>query len=268
LKDAIDLLASAARTKRIWWSEHETYVSFKLNFITLTLPSKQIHTDTEIAHLILKPFIRWWREKNPNLLYIWKAEVQDNGNIHYHLTTNSFIHWRTLRKQWNRRCEALGYVSRSTSSDPNSTDVHAVKNIKNISAYLSAYVTKKDLYSRSLKRYHKIYGIRLKAATREECILPRNYFKRLKRKVTSKIYDCSKALLIPLPRVQMCWEKIDNDISQMKADTLHVRVLDYCKIISTTTREWPAPTYLASVWRQHTMMLRKMCKESLPLYEQ
>ena len=63
---------------------------FKLNFITLTLSNKQFHDDYYILKNLFEPFIRELRTKKKGLLYVWKAEVQDNGNIHFHINTNYF----------------------------------------------------------------------------------------------------------------------------------------------------------------------------------
>jgi len=65
---------------------------YKLTFITLTLPSKQAHTDEEIKKVPFANFLQTLRRKYNMKYYIWKAEKQNNGNIHFHIITNSFIH--------------------------------------------------------------------------------------------------------------------------------------------------------------------------------
>lgn len=196
LRDAVNVLYSSAKVKRLYVPELQQRFSFKLNFITLTLPSRQIHTDREIHNKIFKKFIEMWKKSNPNLLYVYKAEVQDNGNLHYHLTTNSFIYHGTLRKYWNKCCNALGYVDRCSIANPNSTDVHAVKNVKNFAAYMCTYFSKKDTYQAPLKRFFRIHKKRLMNLKESSYTLPKNYFKRLKRKVTIKVWDASNALLL------------------------------------------------------------------------
>ncbi len=34
--------------------------------------------------------------------YIWKAEMQKNENIHYHILTDAKINWKVIRKNWNQ----------------------------------------------------------------------------------------------------------------------------------------------------------------------
>lgn len=190
----IENLIYTATYKTVFVRSTEKYFRYKCNFVTLTLPSLQVHTDAEIVRLVLSPFLEAWQKRRPGFLYVWKAEVQDNGNIHFHLTTNSFIHYDKLRMRWNKAINKLGYVDRSTSPDPNSTDVHAVSNIKNLAAYMVSYMNKKDLYTKPLKRYFKTYGKRLKDENRTVCHLPKNYFNRLKRRVSCAVWGASKCL--------------------------------------------------------------------------
>ena len=112
---------------------------------------------------------------------VWRAEKQKNGNLHFHLLTDKFIPFLELRDVWNRITEKLGYVSRyrdemrnfhangfnvrkdllpnwnyrsqvrayreGTKNDwqsPNSTDVHSVRKILNLKAYLIKYLTKDE----------------------------------------------------------------------------------------------------------------------------
>lgn len=201
----VNLLADTARTKRVFNSSTKKWYSFKLNFITLTLPSSQIHTDKEIHQRVFKSFIRAWKSIAPELLYIYKAEVQDNGNLHYHLSTNTYIDKMELRHMWNRWVDTLGYVERSSIDSPNSTDVHKTKDIQNLAAYMVSYLSKKDMYNKKLKRYHKIYGKYHKSNTGDVCVLPKNYFKNIKRKVGIKVWDCSKTLMI-----KKCSIEVDN----------------------------------------------------------
>lgn len=264
---AIELLIDSAQTKRIWWKDLERYVSFKVSFITLTLPSTQKHTDSYIVTNMLKPFLRWWRDKNPSLLYIWKAEVQDNGNIHFHITTNAFIHWRTLRKQWNRICDRHDYIDHVKLPDPNSTDVHGVRNIKDLAAYITGYVAKKDLYTKKLKRYHKMYDKYLKRSKESVHVLPRNYFANIKRALNCKLWDASKLLLEGPCRVVMPDNQILADLCTIEYVENSVIDTDYARLYTYkagTVHKLPA---LAEAYRTHLVEIRKRCKESIALLD-
>ena len=143
---AIDWLIYLAKDKPLYSKADKKNFNFKLNFVTLTLSSKQKHSDNEIKAKLLNQFLTELREKYKCTNYLWRAESQGNGNIHFHICTDVFIPWRTLRTDWNRIQEKLGYISAYTKktgkTDPNSTDVHSIKTIRNLSSYLSKYCTK------------------------------------------------------------------------------------------------------------------------------
>lgn len=154
-------------------------VKYKLTFITLTLSATQTHSDKEITGTLLNSFLNAMRRKWDVDKYIWKAEKQENGNIHYHILTDRFIHWKEIRETWNHIQGNLGYIDRYSEKmkeffkdgfkmsdnpkdkrskqkqlkayndgiktgfrDPNSTDIHALYKVKNIPAYISKYISK------------------------------------------------------------------------------------------------------------------------------
>ena len=195
MRTALDILIYTATFKTVFVRKTEQFFRYKINFITLTLPSAQQHTDKEIISKIFSPFMEAWAKRSPGLLYVYKIETQDNGNLHFHVVTNTFYHYQKLRADWNRATEKLGYVSRSGIEDPNSTDVHALSNKGDIANYLTSYMSKKDLYSKKLKRWLQVYKNKLADKAREIVQLPKNYFKNIKRKVTSNAWSASKILL-------------------------------------------------------------------------
>jgi hypothetical protein len=153
----------------------------KITFITLTLPSKQIHSDNEIKSKCLNQFLIEMAKYHKVTNYIWRAEYQKNGNIHFHILANRYIYWNDIRNRWNRIVNKLGYVDRyrielneyhkngfqvredllttwpkdkqyqaylkglkTDWHNPNSIDIHSIKNITNIQAYLTKYLTKNE----------------------------------------------------------------------------------------------------------------------------
>lgn len=170
---------------------------FKINFITLTLPDKQTLPDQVITRKAFSEFLRKWKKRNPLLLYTWKAEIQDNGRIHYHLTTNQYYNAFKLRRDWNKQLAKLDIIHPELQLQANSTDVHSVSKIRNLAAYLCTYYNKKDNYKRPLKRFHRRHDKKLKALSDVAYRLPRNYLTQLKRKPTCKLWDCSKPLKSP-----------------------------------------------------------------------
>ena len=176
---AIDYLTYLAKPKRLPHTKKGKGLSFRLNFVTLTLSSKQIHSDHEIMYRIFHPFLVSLSREFKIDNYLWRAERQSSGGIHYHLVTDRFIPWQRLRELWNRSQQHLGYVSRYRENQlqwhrggfryrpdlgekwplekqkrayeegcrhdwnsPNSTDVHSLKLIVNLKAYFKKYMTK------------------------------------------------------------------------------------------------------------------------------
>lgn len=212
---AINALTYSAPWKTVYVRSEEKHYRYKVNFITLTLPSLQLHSDKEIVKECLSPFLEAWQKKAPGLLYVWKAEVQDNGNLHFHITSNMFYHHKALRDDWNRFINKLGYVDRSVSSSPNSTDVHSVRNIKNLAAYMATYLTKKDNHTKVLKRYHRMYKQKLLAYRENLFPLPKNYLKHIKRKVSCSIWSASKPLLASTVSFHAHTEGIRQDMAPL-----------------------------------------------------
>lgn len=154
-------------------------IDLHFTFVTLTLPSRQNHTDQELKRNALDPFIRQLKRVHRVKHYFWVCEVQKNDNAHFHLIIDRAIDALDLRKLWNGYMEDLGYIDdyrwnqelhhrdgfkprahlfkkwplqaqiqsyirgkKSNWSDPNSTDIHSLKKIRNLGAYCSKYLTK------------------------------------------------------------------------------------------------------------------------------
>lgn len=176
---AIDYALYLATPKKLPNTLHGKDFTFRLNFVTLDLSSEQIHSDNEIKKQIFQPMLNCLRQKYKVINYIWRAEKQANGNIHFHVITDKFIPWLSLRNDWNKYQQNLGYITRYRQNQvefhksgfryrpelfkhwspedqkkaykkgmatgwesPNSTDVHSLKNVSNIKQYFVKYFTK------------------------------------------------------------------------------------------------------------------------------
>jgi hypothetical protein len=148
IKKAINYLIFTAHTKKVFNNRTKSYFTFKVNFITLTLSSSQIHTDNEIKKGLLNQFLIEASKKWNVVNYVWKAEKQRNGNIHFHILTDKFIPYSELRNVWNRIQNKFGYVDRFQAKNgnrqPNSTDIHSLQKIANIYDYVTKYMCKND----------------------------------------------------------------------------------------------------------------------------
>ncbi len=142
----IDWMVLLSTVKDIKDKDGNYLYSFKLNFVTLTLPSKQVHGDKQIVDKCIQPFLDWCRRSKKVKYYFWRAETQANGNIHFHICTDVFLPWLELKVKWNSIVNKLGYVDRFAEKwnhrTPNSTDVHSLKQVKNVARYLAKYCGK------------------------------------------------------------------------------------------------------------------------------
>lgn len=73
-----------------------------VTFATFTLPSKQKHTDTEITHECINPLLQYLRKYYNLKYFVWKKELQENGNLHFHIVLDCFVDYYQLRTTWNR----------------------------------------------------------------------------------------------------------------------------------------------------------------------
>lgn len=189
LTNAVNWLIISSKRKRIYDKANRKHFYFRLNFITLTLPTLEHNiSDHHFKSKMLHNFINQCRYKYGMKNYVWKVEAQANGNIHAHFTTDCFIHWKDLRKTWNNVLENEGLIDKyrekhenltydeysdmysnggqvaervlakrfkegckSGWSDPNSTDVKAVKSIADIGAYMAKYMGKNEDDRREIK---------------------------------------------------------------------------------------------------------------------
>ena len=80
-----------------------------LTFVTLTLPSIQKHSDTIIRKAQTR-FIENMQKTYGVTNYVWKAETQKNGNIHFHILMDMWVCHKVVRKVWNYQLNKLGYI--------------------------------------------------------------------------------------------------------------------------------------------------------------
>ena len=194
----------------------------RLSFITVTISSRERMIDASTGYkLLLKPYLQKLKRKHGMSTYIWKAEYQQNGQLHYHIVTPSWIHYEKVRNDWNNTLEQHGFLSqwRATYGNKiaNSTDIHAVYKVHNLEAYLMKYLSKKSKILKDSNKGQEFYQDETAAAA------PPPVSKR------GKIWDCSKNIKsvklfsLPLPN---CLEKFYEDPERIS--------LDKCIIIKST----------------------------------
>lgn len=144
---AVTLMIQSSKRKWMLNPVTKRYFYHQISFITLTVsdPTKKL-TGKEAHKKLLSHFLQWLRRTEQVNTYIWKAEHQQNGQIHYHITTPSFIHYQRIRDKWNNLQRKVGLLDKYHNSkghyDANSTDIHDVRKVKDLAAYLIKYICK------------------------------------------------------------------------------------------------------------------------------
>lgn len=137
----LDYMVLGAKNRWTWDEAGKLYKQYKLTFATLTLPVPQFHSDLIIKNQCLNQLLielaKYYSVNN----YLWKAEPQANGNIHFHMALDKFIPYKELQDIWNRIINKLGYVDAFEKihghSNPPTTDISSIKKVGKISAYFS-----------------------------------------------------------------------------------------------------------------------------------
>ena len=149
IKSSINWLVSSAVTKRVTNPKTKQRFNFKINLLTLTLAQEQGEiSDKLFKSKYLQPLLKRLKRKTGLKNYVWKAEVQSNGNIHIHLVTDKFIHYKVLQDMWNdilyKNGQLQKFFKKHGHFDPHSTEVKSVQKVKNLASYLIKYLTKKE----------------------------------------------------------------------------------------------------------------------------
>lgn len=120
----------------------------KLVFVTLTLSSTQFTKDLEVKKQLLKPFIRFLREKKGCRNWLYKCERQENGRIHFHIIIDKYIKKEEIRETWNNLQEKEGYLGEYERKygklDAPSTEIRLVRNQEQCERYIAKYIAKDD----------------------------------------------------------------------------------------------------------------------------
>ena len=133
-------MCQSIKIRKIYNPVTQTIHPHRLSFITLTVSQKENLTARQVYKSCFEKFLRWLRQSQQVTTYVWKCEQQTRGQIHYHITTPSFIHYQYIRDKWNNLQRAAGYLTQYEKehghSNPNSTDIKEVKKIRNLSNYM------------------------------------------------------------------------------------------------------------------------------------
>ncbi len=199
LKKAIEFLYMTTPQRKVFNRVLMKETNFKLSHLTLTISAYQnLVSDSEIVKNCLSPFLRDCIRKLGMSNYVWKAERQENGNLHFHIISDMFNEIQKIRNLWNRYQNYYGFTDsfqeKYTHADPNSIDIHYVKRDNQLAAYLAKYLQKTN--AKKCKSKKKVTYIQFKDFYNDKATIEqtKELNKRRKGVTTCKVWDSSKSL--------------------------------------------------------------------------
>tara|TARA_R110000868_G_scaffold410416_2_gene698396 strand:+ start:281 stop:1240 length:960 start_codon:yes stop_codon:yes gene_type:complete len=174
LLNSINWLVASAKNKKAFHFKTQNSYDYKLTFITLTIP---IQENNQVTEKEFKSLINTWLTYARQYLklknYIWKIEAHKDGRLHIHITADTFLHYQKIRASWNAILQKRGlleyHFSKFGNYNPNSTDIHSVRNVNNIQAYISKYMTKASAICIQFKG--RIWGCNYLISEANKCVL-------------------------------------------------------------------------------------------------
>lgn len=187
---------------------NSNYIS-KVTFLTLTLASEQMHDDKWVKNNMLKHFIDACRRKYPAISYVWKAEPQKNGNLHFHVMSDHFfcmshinklwyhIQWEAgyMQKFFEKHMEEFEDVANEKKISPPGVKVETAKDKESLGRYFRKYMKKEQFTHEKVQQYKaKLDRLYFDAFFSKNWKLAQGIIKEI-RKVEKKI-EASRARLI------------------------------------------------------------------------
>lgn len=152
---------SKSKVERIldtWYKINETHNKtiqgknslFEKRFvmITLTLPSKQTISDKEIKSKYLAKFLQLLIQKEDVKNYIWRAESQVNGNIHFHIVIDKYVPYPILYSYWlsclKNSQMLIEFYEKFPNVKPPFLNVKGQAQMQNPVSYITKYISKEE----------------------------------------------------------------------------------------------------------------------------
>lgn len=207
MKNALNWLLMFAEPKRVYsktpWvtkkGEIRHNFTFRLAFITLTLSAAQNHSDKHIKDHMLQPFL-YFITRYYKANYVWKAETQLNGNIHFHITIDTFIHWKVIRKKWNQILARHNYCRTfqdgSNDKGDSATQIKSIKNENGLAKCIGGYLTKNSIEEKYHSELIKKRTVKIEELLKNSSGVTCNIEKKMHytRFVEGRLWGCSEAL--------------------------------------------------------------------------
>lgn len=266
INTAIDWLLAQSTTKKVYDKKTKKHFNFRVNFMTLTLSASQIHDDNLIKKKLLNTMLVHLRQKWGVKYYLWRAEAQLNGNIHFHIVCDKYVPWWELRHYWNKVQNNLGYIDRFEKAhghrDPNSTDIHSVRAIRNLGGYIAKEVSKNS--KGTIYTALKLVDNKLKPCYNpSEQLHTPGLNEMMYRSIGGNLWNLSSVLSQVKAKVLIIAEQVRDEITAIKkAFRSKVISKDWFEIIYIPVNQW-ATVVKGTLWdtyQSHLVELRSSQK--------
>lgn len=237
LRQAILLIIEQAEEKTAINFKTKKPYTYKIAFVTLTLPAPQLDiTDSQIHKKCFIPWLLRMRRRYGLRTYVWRREKQKNGNVHYHIIIDVWIDHANIRSHWNSCLEKLGFISRfhkkHSHSDPNSTDVHSIRKVKNLAAYMVKYLTKQAKANVAIEG--KLWDCSINLKSKERCRVvgfgsEQTTISVIEKQLSHKRIECGFAHFYPLTKEEKTFILPTHYKKQYDEYLKRVRTFQNCK---------------------------------------
>lgn len=235
IKERCWWLVKLAKIKKPLKLEYFLKNHYKVSFITLTLSAEQVHCDVEIKTKLLETFLLKCKRNYKMKSYVWRAELQLNGNIHFHILTPSYIPIFKLKYLWNEIQQSLGYIDRFEAKynyrQPPSVHVEMVRNREKIRQYMAKYMTKSESSEEFVN--NELNGKRCKQLESLLNVCGVEYTEKdIKPFIEGKKFGCSRDLVNVCDVSEYADSVATNEISAMlEDDDVTVIPLEKCVVL-------------------------------------
>jgi len=192
IQRCVEWLSLISTVRSTYCKKTKQSYTHKLSMITLTIPECKIKPDiSSVNKNCLVPFLKSMCKYYGLESYVWIAEYQENGMIHYHITTNNFIHYSIVQKVWNRLLNKAqlnnDYFERSGNYQPPSTRCEGIRDDSKAGRYLSKYMSKESQQEQSGKARRWGASTNLLAALKASVAMPPDEYHYLESHLTPLI---------------------------------------------------------------------------------
>lgn len=145
IRRLVDNWQTAVLSSQKLWSKGKERRRRYFVLITLTLPAKQNEDDNTLKRKYLNVWLQNLERDHEGINWLWVAECQHNGNLHFHVVVDRWVDFKWIKRTWNRIMDNGDYVARYAAKfghkNPPSVNVEGQRKMTSPAAYITKYLT-------------------------------------------------------------------------------------------------------------------------------